>query len=93
VFDDLDDFESFSRRPLKFIPAKVKYIHQPTLLYQLTTTLSLQVDDIKPELSAKRAKQLFYEMKREIDRKRLAADLEIKAIPPLSLFYTPLTVI
>eukprot|EP01039_Chlorochromonas_danica_P006431 gene6431-7093_t len=57
-FDDLTDFESFSRRPIKFVPAKV--------------------DDIKPSQSAKRAKQLFYEMKREIDRKRLAADLEIK---------------
>jgi hypothetical protein len=30
------------------------------------------------EKAAKKAKELFYEMKRDTDRKRLAADVEIK---------------
>jgi hypothetical protein len=57
-FDHLEDFESFSRRPLKYIPSKV--------------------DDIHSQASAKKAKVMFYDMKRDVDRKRLAADLEIK---------------
>lgn len=57
-FDVLEDFESFARRPVKFVPAKV--------------------DEIKVTKSASDAKRLFYEMKRETDRTRLSADLEIK---------------
>jgi hypothetical protein len=38
-----------------------------------------RVDDIiRPADHAKKAKAMFYEMKRETDRKRLAADVEIK---------------
>jgi hypothetical protein len=37
------------------------------------------VDEIKrPHEQAKKARQMFYEMKRDTDRKRLAADVEIK---------------
>lgn len=58
-FDNLEDFESFARRPVKFVPQKV--------------------DEIKlNSASAQEAKRLFYEMKRETDRKRLSADVEIK---------------
>jgi hypothetical protein len=36
------------------------------------------VDDIKIIPSAEQSKKLFYDMKRDTDRKRLAADVEIK---------------
>ncbi len=59
MFDNLDDFVAFTRRPSQFIPSTV--------------------DDIKrPHEQAKKAKHMFYEMKRDTDRKRLAADVEIK---------------
>jgi len=58
-FTNLHDFESFTRRPITFIPKRI--------------------DDIKNILNtAAIAKKLFYEMKRDTDRKRLAADVEIK---------------
>lgn len=65
-FDVLEDFESFARRPVKFVPAKV--------------------DEIKLMKTAPEAKKLFYEMKRETDRKRLSADVEIKVSFSLASF-------
>lgn len=46
------------------------------------------VDDItRPLEQAKKAKELFYELKRETNRKRLAADVEIKVNCFLSPIY------
>jgi hypothetical protein len=61
VFEDLDDFISFSHRPGNFLPAKVDEI--------------IQLSFAK---CANQARDLFYKMKRDTDRKRLAADVEIK---------------
>ena len=59
MFEDLDDYQSFARRPGTFVPHKVDEI-------------------TRPFEQAKKAKELFYQLKRETDRKRLAADVEIK---------------
>lgn len=71
MFDDLEDFQSFSHRPGNFIPPNVD-----------------EIIKLSFSKAANQAKDLFYKMKRDTDRKRLAADVEIKVPPPTAILLT-----